>query len=111
MILITGGTGTSGRPIVEQLLQTGAKFRVLARNPGKAREQLNLSNDDIIPGDLSDRASVEHALRGIERVLLNSNASPELVSQQGEFINAARRAGVKHIVKFSVHAASPRAAY
>jgi uncharacterized protein YbjT (DUF2867 family) len=111
MILITGATGVSGKPIVHQLMAAGAKFRVMARSPGKAREELGLSNDEIVPGDFSDKASVEHACRGIERVLLNSNASPQLVEQQSEFINIARRLGIKHVVKFSVSGASPRAKY
>src|SRR5438034_813228 len=36
MILVTGGTGTSGADIVRELSSRGVKFRALARNPAKA---------------------------------------------------------------------------
>ena len=51
MILVTGGTGTSGQPIVKALLDRGQRIRVLARDPAKAA--VNLGDDvDIARGDL-----------------------------------------------------------
>ena len=40
MILVTGGTGNSGVPIVEALLEHAARVRVLARDPEKAAHLL-----------------------------------------------------------------------
>src|SRR5262249_25714194 len=110
MILITGGTGTSGRPIFQQAAAAPARVRVLVRTRAKAKD-LRLPGVELVQGDFTDPVSLESACRGCERVLLNSSPAPELVRMQSQFIRAAKRAGVKHVVKFSVQDASPNAPY
>src|SRR4051812_9313757 len=41
------------------------------------------------------------ALDGVDRVLLISSAGPEMLETQCTFIDAARAAGVRHVLKFS----------
>src|SRR5205085_9739238 len=50
MILVTGGTGTSGSEIVKQLSAAGVKFRAMARSPGRARG-LRLPGVEVVEGD------------------------------------------------------------
>jgi uncharacterized protein YbjT (DUF2867 family) len=106
MILVTGATGTSGVPIVQALLYRGERVRVLARDPQKAAKLLG-ENVEIAGGDLNDVASVEAAMEDVDRALLNSAPSLDLVQMQSNFVDAARRGNVKHVVKFSAMGANP----
>lgn len=110
MILITGGTGTSGVPIVQALLERGQRVRVLARDPIKAAKLLG--NDvELARGDFNDEQLLEAAMEGVERALLNSSPTPDLVESQSRFVDVAKRAGVRHVVKFSAVGARPGAAF
>ena len=101
MILITGATGTSGRPIVNALLERGERVRVLARDPEKAAKLLG-DDVEIVRGDFSDVGSLEAAMEGVERAMLIINSVPNLVELEANFIDAAKRSDVGHVVKFSV---------
>lgn len=98
-ILITGATGTTGRELVKLL----PAARVMVRDPKK----LGVTGHEIVRGDFADRPSLDAALAGIERAFLLSSPDIRSVELQRNFIEAAKRAGVKHIVKLSsIHAES-----
>jgi len=101
MILITGGTGTSGKAIVQELSATGAEFRVMVRNPDKAQDIAALRGAHLVKGDFTDESSLRAVLYGVERALLLSNPAEDQVQVQSRFISVAKQAGVRHIVKFS----------
>ncbi len=63
-ILVIGGTGFIGQELVRQLVNSGKKVRILARDPGK----INIQNLQIVKGSLTDRASIQKALEGIKVV-------------------------------------------
>jgi uncharacterized protein YbjT (DUF2867 family) len=107
MILVTGGTGTSGKPIVEALLARTERVRVLARDPEKAATLLG-PDVEIVRGDLQDPQSIEAAMDGVERALLLTASAPNLLELETNFIKAAESAGVRHVVKFSVDLAEMR---
>jgi uncharacterized protein YbjT (DUF2867 family) len=100
MILITGATGTCGREIVRQLAAAGASVRALVRSPERANE-IRLSGVDIVQGDLSRPESLDAALQGVERALLVTPSQPNDWELCASFIGAAKRAGVRHIVRLS----------
>jgi uncharacterized protein YbjT (DUF2867 family) len=106
MILVTGGTGTSGGEIVSQLAATGTPFRALVRSPEKAIA-LKMTGVEIVPGDLSKPETLPAALKRIDQVLLLSSPDPKQVELQGNMVEAAKKAGVRHIVKFSAMTADP----
>jgi uncharacterized protein YbjT (DUF2867 family) len=56
---------------------------------------------ELVEGDMSRPATLEEALSGVDRVLLISSADQQMAERQSSFIDAAKRAGVRHIVKFS----------
>lgn len=105
MILITGATGTAGSEIVKRLSAVGKPFRVLVRNREKAA-RLAGPGVEIAEGDLGKPDSLDRALEGVEKALLLSSPDPKQVELQGNFIQAAKRAGVKHVVKFSAMGAA-----
>jgi uncharacterized protein YbjT (DUF2867 family) len=110
MILLTGATGTSGVPIVNALLDRGEEVRVLARDPEKAVKLLG-NDAEIARGDFNDPQTLEAAMEDVDRALLNSAPTPDLVKVQNTFIDVATRVGVKHVVKFSAIGARPGAPF
>jgi uncharacterized protein YbjT (DUF2867 family) len=109
MILITGATGTNGAEVVRQLSAAGIACRALVRNAAKA-QALRMPGVEIVAGDLSDARSLDRPLAGVRRALLLSAPIPEQVSHERNFIEAAKRAGVWHVVKLSAFGADARSA-
>ena len=97
--LITGATGDVGSKVVKQLIQRGERPRVFARNAEKAQGQFG-DKVDIVSGDLSDAASLQRALAGVEKLFL-VNSGPQIPALDGLAVQAAKTAGVRHIVKLS----------
>jgi uncharacterized protein YbjT (DUF2867 family) len=106
MILITGATGTNGREIVAQLSAKGVRARAMVRRREdvKLRQTLNV---EFVNGDFADASSLDAALAGVERAFLLSPSSAEQVALEVNFIRAAKRTGVRHVVKFSILGAAP----
>ena len=106
MILITGATGTNGREIVKQLSAKGTRARAMVRK----REDVKLPrtlNIEFVNGDFDDAFSLDAALAGVDQAFLLSPDSAEQVAREANFIRAAKRAGVRHVVKFSILGAAP----
>lgn len=99
MILVTGATGHLGGAVIEQLLKstTTANFAALARDKNKATA-LTEKGVEIRTGDFDDTASLDKAMQGIDKVLLISTTDPNRFQQHKNVVDAAKKAGVKHIV-------------
>jgi uncharacterized protein YbjT (DUF2867 family) len=67
VILVTGATGNVGRPVVAQLLRTGAIVRALARNPDSAGLP---GGADVVRGDLSAPDTLDACLNEVDAVFL-----------------------------------------
>jgi len=67
-VLVTGATGLLGSHLTDLLLARGERPRVLVR-PGESLNGLTDAGVDICVGDMEDRASLEAAVRGVDRVL------------------------------------------
>jgi uncharacterized protein YbjT (DUF2867 family) len=102
MILITGITGKIGTELLPLLANSGEKFRLLARDPAKVKAP---GNAEVVKGDLSDAASVESAMKGATRVFLVLGSFPGSTKMHNSAIDAAKKAGVKHLVRLSVNGA------
>ena len=100
MILITGATGNNGRELVRQLVAAGQRVRALVRNPAKAAE-LNGPNVELAVGDFDHPATLDAALRGVDKAFLLTPVAEHFAEWQSAFIEAAQRAELKHLVKFS----------
>ncbi|HEY5136547.1 MAG TPA: SDR family oxidoreductase [Candidatus Nanopelagicales bacterium] len=101
MILVTGANGNIGSAVVPDLLDRGVPVRVLVRDTAKAQKAFG-DRVEIIEGDLSDTASVQSALDGVEKVFLNTPSLDGFIDLQRPLIDAAARAGVAHLVRISV---------
>lgn len=107
-ILITGASGKQGNAVIRHLLKQKQAIRALTRNPEKA-ESLKKLGIDVVLGDLSDRATLDIALKGITRMFLVTTpyeAGTLAETQQGiNAVDAARAARVKHLIYTSVGSA------
>jgi len=110
MILITGGAGTAGSEISKALERMGVRYRSLVRNRVKAAGSAS-PNVDLVEADLSRPETLEAALDGVEKALLLTAVLPEAPQLERNFIRAAKRAGVRYVVKFSVYGASLQAPF
>jgi uncharacterized protein YbjT (DUF2867 family) len=54
-----------------------------------------------VEGDMTRPETLTAALAGVDRILLISSPDQEMAERQSTFIDAARKAEVRHIVKFS----------
>lgn len=101
MILVTGATGRAGANVVQELVAQNMPVRALVRNAEKAA-QLAAQGIETIVGDLSDPASIERALVGVERIVLISSNAPDMAELQANVITCAKQRGdVRQIVKLS----------
>jgi uncharacterized protein YbjT (DUF2867 family) len=101
MILVTGGTGLNGQELLRVLSAKGVAVRALVRNPAKAEAIAALPNVEIVQGDMARPETLAAGLRGVDRAMLISSSDPMMLDVQTNFIDAAKQAGVKHVVKLS----------
>jgi uncharacterized protein YbjT (DUF2867 family) len=102
MILVTGATGLNGSELIRRLSASGVAVRALVRDPAKAAAAIAaLPNVEIVQGDMARPETLAAALRGVDRAMLISSSDPMMLDVQTNFIEAARKAGVKHVVKLS----------
>ncbi|MBJ7353337.1 MAG: NAD(P)H-binding protein [Thermoleophilaceae bacterium] len=114
MILMTGATGTLGKPLLGRLLGAGEQVRCMVREPrrlGPNRVQVQ-----IALGNLADRTGQDRALRGVDTVIhlaATTRDQPRGTIEEINglatlrLLNAAKRAGVRRFVYVSSFNASP----
>jgi uncharacterized protein YbjT (DUF2867 family) len=100
MILVTGAAGLSGSAIVSRCVTQGIVVRALVRN-AKAASHIAGHGVDIVEGDMADPETLGRALAGVDRALMISSANGRMEETQCTFIDACKRFGVRHVVKFS----------
>jgi uncharacterized protein YbjT (DUF2867 family) len=99
-VLVTGATGTIGRDVAKRLSQRGVSVRAGVRDRAKAREQFG-SDIALAPFDFENEKTFSKALEGVEKVFLLPPLLPNQLDPMNAFVDAAKRAGVRHIVKLS----------
>jgi len=104
MILVTGSTGLIGSEVVRLLSQAGMPSRALVRNP--LREQ-GLPDITPVVGDLAKPETLSPAFAETTKLFLLTGNVENALALQRNAIDAARRAGVTHVVKLSAFGASP----
>lgn len=112
IILVTGATGQQGGAVARHLLKDGWSVRALVRDPNKdTAKMLEGKGATLVKGDLYDRASVDAALKDVYGVFSVQNFWLPDVGYEGEIkqgnllADAAKAAGVQHVVYSSVGAA------
>lgn len=99
-ILVTGATGQLGKAVTESLLtKTNAvNISILVRDAAKAAD-LKAKGVNVLIGDYNNYASLVKAFKGIDKLyMVSGNDIANRIPQQNNVVNAAKEAGVKHVV-------------
>jgi uncharacterized protein YbjT (DUF2867 family) len=93
--MITGGTGTLGRPVAQRLRVAGASVTVLSRQRRETAEGIRYT-----AGDLSTGEGIDAAVRGAEVIVHCAGSSKGDEQKTRTLVSAAT--GARHIVLISV---------
>ena len=123
MILVIGGTGTTGHALLQRLAALGVPARALVRpagpfgpvpaapdpvTPPRPRPDLTrLPGVEPVPGDVDDPAALATALEGVSRVFLAMGNGPRQLDRELAVVRAAATAGVDRLVKVSAPVVGP----
>jgi len=99
MILVTGATGNTGAAVLSALLERNAAVRAFVHDPEKFSAPAGV---EVAAGDFRDPASLDAALAGVDHAYLVGPSVPDQVELETAFVEAARRAGLAHLVRLSV---------
>ncbi|WP_031529492.1 SDR family oxidoreductase [Dyadobacter crusticola] len=108
MILITGATGGLGHQVINELLAThpATEIAALVRDISKATDLVQ-RGVDVRQADYFDYPALVQAFQGVDKVLLVSAvAFTDRAQQHRNVIDAAKKAGVKHLFYTSIQRSS-----
>jgi uncharacterized protein YbjT (DUF2867 family) len=105
-VLLAGASGNNGRVVLRQLAALGVRVRAMTRDVAAARSEVG-AHYDWVPGNVTEPASLEAAMRGVDVVIsavatgmpLGGNR-PERVDYEGtiNLARAAKAAGATRLV-------------
>jgi len=99
--LITGATGSTGRNVVESLLERGHKVRAFVHKNNEQSSQLQQLGAEIAVGDLLDFKMIRPALEGISGAYFVYPIVQGIVDATAYFAQAAKEATVSTVVNMS----------
>ena len=109
MIGITGVTGKLGSYVANLVYKKGIASVHLARSPERAKINASAEIRKIV---YANTPEVVEALKGIDILLMvSARENPERVKEHKEFLDAAKLAGVQHIVYTSFYGADEKATF
>jgi uncharacterized protein YbjT (DUF2867 family) len=98
-ILIVGSTGKTGSVLVKKLQKRNVEVRVLVRSAERAKKQFEEEVEIYEGFDYDKPETFTAALSGVEKLYLVSSSDFHWLKQVKSFIDAAKEAKVKHIVR------------
>ena len=99
--LITGATGSTGKNVVEFLLERGHKVRAFVHKHNEQSSHLQQLGAEIAVGDLLDFMTIRPALEGISGAYFVYPIVPGIVDATAYFAQAAKEATVSTVVNMS----------
>jgi len=99
-ILVTGATGTIGRDVVKYLSRKNAAVRAAVRDRTKAAQHLG-REIELCEFDFVNETTFGRALAEVKAIFLLPPLGPDQTQIVNRFVDAAKQAGVRHIVKLS----------
>ncbi len=106
MVLVTGASGRTGSEVVKALIAKGEKVRALVRNKQRAAA-IQVPGVELVVGDVEKPETWDAALHGMDKVFLLSPEGPQMAALHSELADAAKRAGVRHLVRMSILFSDP----
>src|SRR5215813_9600814 len=108
LLLVTGASGFVGSAIAIAARKAGYRVRALVR-PSSPRTNIQLE-DDVVIGDICDRASLSQALRGV-RYLAHAAADYRLWAPPGDDIVRTNLEGTRFVMEEGLRAGVERIVY
>ncbi|MEM7367831.1 MAG: NmrA/HSCARG family protein [Bacteroidota bacterium] len=110
-VFVFGATGQQGSSLIEALLPDGHHITGLSRNPDSPKAQaLRSQGIQMKKGDFTDEAALTELMQGMDTVFFMTTPfekGTEHETQQGITVaNAAKQAGVGHLIYSSVGGAN-----
>jgi NAD(P)H dehydrogenase (quinone) len=103
-VLVLGSTGQIGKMIVKELEQSAdVQIRLSSRRLEEV-ERLRGEGKDAVYLDMDDPRTFALAMVGVDRLFLLTGYTVAMVTQSKTLVDAAKKAGVKHIVHLGVFA-------
>jgi uncharacterized protein YbjT (DUF2867 family) len=96
MILVTGASGTVGRPVLEEVVKTGKPVKAMYRSAEDVRNAP--AGVATVIADFADKASLAKALQVVDTIYLVCSPIPQLVELESNVIEACKQAGVGYVV-------------
>ena len=98
-ILVVGGTGMLGMPVVFKLILNGYNIRIFTRSERKASLIFG-EIAQIFPGDVRYIEDLRHAMAGVDAVHINLSGEIELIGVRN-IVQVAKEQGIKLITYIS----------
>ncbi|MDB5102323.1 MAG: regulator of k+ conductance [Fibrobacteres bacterium] len=99
-VLITGASGNVAAGVLPQLIKEGVEVKAYVRDAAKG-EKLKALGAEPVMGDFLDGAKLEAASKGMDAVISITPPGPTAAEQASAITQAAKRAGVSHIIRLS----------
>jgi len=99
-IAVMGATGMVGGSVVSELRSAAVPFLALVRDRIRARQVLG-AKIEMRECDYGRPETLDAAFQGVESVFLVAPLVSQLAELEGNAVEAAARAGVRHVVKLS----------
>ena len=99
-LLVAGAGGLNGRLLLKKLAENNIPVRAMVRNKESTKELEN-ETTEIVEADLSNPATLDKAFDSIEQAYIVTAVHPDAAAYFSNFFQAAKKAGVKHVIKLS----------
>ena len=108
-LAVTGATGAVGGAVARALAAEGVPLRLVVRDASRAPD---LPGAEVAVASYADGEAAEAALRGVEVLfMVSAGEAVDRLDQHRTFVDAAVRAGVRHVVYTSFQGAGPEAVF
>lgn len=101
MILVTGAAGQTGQAIIRSLADRGVKAKAMVHKQADRARLAAYGGIETVVGELADDRGLQTILKGIDTAYLVSSVDPDMTDLHQQFIDSAKRAGVRRIVRHS----------
>ena len=97
LVLIIGGSRSTGLHAAHALRREGVRVRVLARDPAAARERLG-AHADVVPGDLTRKETLGPAFAGVRHLIFTAGVRSGRFARQS-VVKATEYEGVLNTIE------------
>ena len=100
-ILVTGATGKTGIPTVQELASQGWPVRAVVHREDARTEKLKRFGAEIVVADMYDYEQMFKAMQGVQRASFLPPVQPYMIQATNVFAVAAQEAGIEHVAQLS----------